>query len=129
MSTATIERPATQAPVTAVFRRNAQKEWVIFGPEDVVVEGPVHVLKKNGKFSVENVLGVGGSFVVDGVRCRYGYLKPKAEEPKPTPVPSSSEYEGNFAPDDLGDDLDGAFEEDEHRTRVDATGRTVPDDF
>lgn len=122
MSTATIEQPPTTTETPTVrFRRNAKDEWVLFGPESLVVEGPVTVTKKNGKTSIENVLGVGGSFDVDGVRYRYGYLKPKAEEPKPPAAPSTGAYEGNFVPDDL--DAGG----DEYV--VDEDGRSVPIDF
>jgi hypothetical protein len=111
MSTATLEQPtpttatAVEATATATealtvkFRRNAKKEWVLFGPASLVQIGSVIVTKKDGKTTVEKVLGLGAIFDNDGVPYRYGYLTAKDEETASKPAQPSS-AEGSFLPDD-----------------------------
>lgn len=107
-----MEQPGTtttDAPTVRFKKRQAKGDWVLSGPETLVVEGPVTVTKRNGKTSVEIVLSIGASFNVDGVLHRYGYLKPKTEgtEPKPVPaVSAASRTEADFLPDDFQPDDD-----------------------
>lgn len=116
MSTATIEQPTAATPEAenpvVRFRRNAKKEWVLFGPADLVVEGPVTVTKKDGKTTVEIVLGLGGAFDNDGVPYRYGYLKPKADDAVKPAKPTSSDSEANYVPDDFVPDYEDQTDDD-----------------
>lgn len=100
MSTATTERPTTATfDVSAPrYSKSPKGEWRVVGPASMVVEGPVTVVKKNGKTTVENVVGVGTTFDRGGVQCRYGYLKSKFEQAQQSPAVAVSE--GNFLPDE-----------------------------
>ncbi len=104
MSTATIEQTTKTTETAAApcvrFVRNAKKEWVLTGPAELVVEGPVTATRKDGTTSVKIVQGVGKEFLVDGVPYRYGYLTPKADDPTPAPEPSPAS-DLDFMPDDF----------------------------
>lgn len=106
MSTATIEQStATTAiefdvSVVRFKKRQATGDWVLVGPASLVVEGPVTVTKKNGRTSVENVVGVGGTFDRNGVPSRYGYLMEKPEaQPAKSAGAGGATSEDDFVPD------------------------------
>lgn len=112
MSTATLEQPtsavtatAAEAPVVT-FSKSPKGEWRLVGPVSLVVEGAVTVTKKNGKTSVENVVGVGTTFDRGGVAHRYGYLKPKAEEKPTSPASEDNYVQDDFAEYDDSDTSD-----------------------
>jgi hypothetical protein len=104
LNTATIEQTeaaeVTAAPCVRFTRKTKQDAWRLYGPSELVVEGPVTATRKNGTTSVKIVLGVGKEFLVDGVAHRYGYLTPKADDPTPAPEPSPTS-DLDFMPDDF----------------------------
>jgi hypothetical protein len=56
------------------FRKTKNDKWVAYGPTTVVKPGAVEVVKADGTRKLVTVTELGKPFMVDGVKCVYGYL-------------------------------------------------------
>lgn len=65
------------ANTTTTYRKTKAGQWVVFGPESLVIEGEVAVTKRDGTTKTEIIESVGRTFECDGIQARYGYIARK----------------------------------------------------